>query len=173
MAVQGLEVSASSPWARESQVGVKLTVSPIVLNNASHTHGRGAFEKSARDNGVGLRDSLAAASDGQDAVVDALNNLADASLDASLISEVGNVLATLADDDAGFLGGDDGAESQLSLGVLLVRLRGGFAIRTEAVVKLEIVQRVDEVSAAGLEDMLRSRHGYGVLRCPVRGGNGG
>ena len=139
--------------------GQRLTVSTIVGDDAAHAHSRGAFEKSASNNGVSTRDGIAATSDGEDSIMDALNDLANTSLDASLVAEVGNILATLADDDTCFLGRDDGTQSQLSLGVLLVRLRGRFAIGAEAVLHFQVVQRVDDIAVVR-HDILR-RHGEG------------
>ena len=40
------------------------------------------------------------------------DDLADAGLDAGLFAEVGDVFASLADDDAGVFGADEGAEGE-------------------------------------------------------------
>lgn len=42
----------------------------------------------------------------------ARDDLADASLDAGLVTEVGNIFASLSDDDAGVLGADKSSESE-------------------------------------------------------------
>lgn len=136
-----------------------LTVSTVVGDDAAHAHSRGAFEKSTSNNGISTRDGIAATGDGEDSIMDALNDLANTSLDASLVTEVGNVLATLADDDTCFLRRDDGTQSELSLGVLLVRLRGRFAVGAKAVLQFQVVQGVDDVAIVG-HDILR-RHGKG------------
>jgi hypothetical protein len=44
--------------------------------------------------------------------VDARDDLADARLDASLVTELGDVFATLADDDAGIFCADKGTEGE-------------------------------------------------------------
>ena len=106
----------------------KLTMSAGGGDNTAHSHHWGTLKESLGDNGVGLRDSIASTGDGEDTVVDTLDNLADTSLDASLIAEVSNVLASLSDNDTSLLGGDNGAEGQLSLGVLLLSLWGWLSI---------------------------------------------
>lgn len=140
-----------------------LTVGAVVLDDAAHADGGSALEERVGDDGVGARHGIASAGDGEDTVVDALDDLADASLDARLVPQVGDVLAALADDDAGFLGGDDCAEGELGLGVLLVRSRGRLAIGAEAglaVVELELVQRVEDVAVGG-EGVLSGGHDGG------------
>lgn len=133
----------------------------IALDNAAHAHGGSTLEQGTRDHGIGAGNGIAATSDGQDTVVDALDNLGDAGLDASLVAKVGDVLAALANDDTGFLGGDNGAEGKLGLGVLFVRLRGGLAVGTEAVLHLEVVHGVQHVvGAVGGENVL-GRHDGG------------
>ena len=59
-----------------------------------------------------LGDILDVAADAQHTLVNALDDLADTRLDAGLLAQVGYVLAALADDDAGLLGGDEGAEGE-------------------------------------------------------------
>lgn len=140
-----------------------LTVSAIVRDDTSHAHSRSTFEKSTSDNSVGARDGVAATRDSQDTVVNALNNFADASFDASFVTEVCDVLATLSNNDTGFLGRNDGSKGKLGLGVFFVRLRGGFAIRAEAVFDSQIVQRIDDIVAVGRKNVLGSRHGDCVL----------
>lgn len=112
----------------ERTESVKLTVSASSGDKAAHSHHWSTLKESLSDNGVGLGDGLASTRDGKDAVVNTLDDLRDAGLDASLIAEVGNVLASLSDDDTSLLGGDNGAEGQLSLGVLLVGLWGWLSI---------------------------------------------
>lgn len=51
-------------------------------------------------------------SDGEDTLVDARDDLADASLDTGLVTEIGNIFASLSDDDAGVLGADKSSESE-------------------------------------------------------------
>jgi hypothetical protein len=135
-----------------------LTVSSVALHNAAHTHGGRSLKKGAGDNGIGPRHRVATASNGQDTIMYTLYYLADASLDAGLVSEVCNVLSALSNDDASFLGRDNGAQRQLGLGILLVRLRGGLAIRSQPIVHLKVIQAVDELVAVGRVVVLRGRH---------------
>lgn len=133
-------------------------MSAIALDDATHAHGRCAFKKGTRNDSIRTRDGVASTGDGQHTVMNTLNNLADAGLDASLVTEISNVLASLANDDASLLGGDDGAEGELSLGIFLVRLRGRFAIGTEAILELEVFHVVKNVAAVGGHKILRCRH---------------
>jgi hypothetical protein len=95
-------------------------VGAVVRYDAAHTHHWSALEEALGDDSVGLGDSFAATSDGQDAVVNTLDDLADTGLDTSLVSQFGDILASLANNDTGLLRGDDGTKGQLRLGVLLV-----------------------------------------------------
>lgn len=138
-------------------------MSSVALNNSSHAHRRGAFEQSSRNDGVSFGDGIAAAGDGKDAVVHALDDLADPGLDASLIAEIGNVLSTLSDDNSSFLGRYDGTESELGLGVFLVCLRGGLAVRSNSIINLQLVDGIGDVATVGGVKVLRGRHfGTGV-----------
>lgn len=135
------------------------TMSAVALNNASHAHGGGTLEKGPGDDGIGPRDSVASASDGQDTVVNALYDLAHTGLDTGLVSEISDILATFADNDTSFLGRDNGAKGELGLSVLLVRLRGGFTIGAEALVHSKLIHLVDDIAAVvGGEGILRGRH---------------
>ncbi|KAI6766591.1 hypothetical protein HG531_011813 [Fusarium graminearum] len=104
------------------------------------------------------RNSVATTSDGQDTVVNALHNLTNTSLDTSLISEIGDILATLANNDTGFLGGNNRTKGELGLSVLLLRLRGRFAVRTEAVIHSKLIHLVEDVTAVAGDGVLRGRH---------------
>jgi hypothetical protein len=137
-----------------------LTVCAIALHHATHAHGRSSLEQGTGDNGVRPRNGVTSTRDGQDAIVDALDDLGDASLDSSLVAEISNVLATLSDDDASFLGGHYSSEGELGLGVFLVRLRGRLAIRTETFVHLELVHRLENVGIVTRHHILR-RHFVG------------
>lgn len=81
--------------------------------------------------------------------MDTLDHLADACLDASLVSEISDILAALANDDTGFLGGDNGAEGELGLGVFFIRLGCRFAVWSQPLVHLKVVHGVDKVAAVG------------------------
>ena len=89
--------------------------------------------------------------------MNALHDLADTSLDTSLVAQVGHVLSTLSDDDAGFLGGHYGSEGKLGLGVFLIRLRSGLAVRAKTVIHLELVHLVEHIGIVANHDILR-RH---------------
>lgn len=110
---------------------VRLTMSASSGDKAAHSHHWSTLEESLGDNGIRLGDSLTSAGDGEDTVVNTLNDLGDTGLDASLIAKVGNVLASLSNDDTSLLGGDNGTEGQLSLSVLLVGLWGRLSIWTK------------------------------------------
>lgn len=61
-------------------------------------------------------DSLDGALHCENTFMDTWDDLADASLDPSLFSEVGHVLARLSDDDAGVLCADEGTEGDFVVG---------------------------------------------------------
>lgn len=136
------------------------SVGSVSGNNTTHSHHWSTLNESLGDNGIGLGDGIATTRDGQDAVVDTLDDLGDTGLDASLIAKVGNVLASLADDNTSLLGGDDGTESELLLGVLLISLWGEVSIWTHAVTLLADVEVGEAVSnvADWLLSLLLGRH---------------
>jgi len=139
-------------------------MSSIVLNDSTHADCGSAFEQSSCHNGVGPRDSIAATSNGQDAIVNALHDFADAGLDASLLAQIGDVLSALSDDDTGLLGWDERAQSQLRLGVLFVRLGCRLAIGAKArliVIDVHMTNGISEFSPiVGRMGVLRRRHDY-------------
>lgn len=85
--------------------------------DAAHANLRSTLEKSVCNEAISLSNAIQWTSNSEDAVVDAWDNLADSSSHTSLVTEISDVLASLADDDTGFLGRNDGAESELCLGV--------------------------------------------------------
>lgn len=134
----------------------------VAREDAAHAHGRCTLQQCASDNHVRLRDGVASTSDGQNAVVNALHDLAYSGLDSSLVAQLGDILATLADDHTGFFGGHNSAQSQLGLGILLVGPRRRFSIRSEsglAVIELDAVQTDRKVVSVGREVVLVGRHG--------------
>lgn len=145
-------------WQKSSH-----TMGTVALNYTSHAHSGGTFEQSASDNRVGSRNSVATAGDGQNTVMNTLHNFADAGLDASLVSKIGNVLAALANNDTGFLGRDNRTKGELGLGILLVRLRGGFAIRAKAVIHSKLIHLIEDVASVAGNRILRCRH-FAVVR---------
>lgn len=133
-------------------------MSAVALDDATHSDSGRTFEESASNDGVSSRDGITATSDGEDSIMNTLNNLADASFHASLVTQVSNVLATLSNNDTRFLGGNNGAQGQLSLSIFLVRLRGKLPVGPESFVHFQLIQRVDDIAAIGRKQILR-RHG--------------
>ena len=113
-------------------------MSSIVGHNATHAHLRGALEQTLGNQSIGSGSAVQRTSDGQDAVVNTRNNLAHTSLDAGFVTQVSNVLARLADDDAGFLGRNDGAKSQHRLSVLFLGL--GRRLNVDIVNHVDVVR---------------------------------
>ena len=128
------------------------------MDDTTHTNDGGAFEEGSGNNGVGARNGIAPAGDGENSVMNALHNLANASFYAGFITEVSDVLAAFSNDDTGFLGGNDGAQGQLSLGIFFVRLRGELAVGAESLVHLQLVHGVHDVDAIGRKEILGSGH---------------
>lgn len=142
------------------------TMGAVVLDNTAHTHGRSALKQSFGDDCVGSRDGFATPGNSEDAVVHALNNLAHTGLDASLVAQVCDILATLANNDTSFLGGDNGSEGQVGDGVFLVGLGRGLAVwaETSVVVNLEVADSLIELSFAIRRHVLGRGHGEVVGR---------
>lgn len=133
----------------------------VALNDATHTQGGSTFQQGAGNDHVCLGNGVASTGDGQDTVMNALDNLGDACLDSSLIAQLSNVLSTLADNDAGLLGGDNGADGQLCLSILFVCAGGRLAIGTETavtIVELDAVETGGQVVAGRREVILGGRH---------------
>lgn len=103
----------------ENKGHAQLTVSVWVVDNTTHAHLRSAFEQTIGDETVSLCNAFKRTQDRQDTVVDARNDLADASTNTSLVTKVCDVCASLADDDACFLRGDDGSQGDLSLSIFI------------------------------------------------------
>lgn len=115
------------------------TVGSIAANDTAHAHCRCAIKQTLGDKTVGLGDARETASDGEHAVMNALYHLADTGAYASLVAQVGYILACLANDDTSFLGRDNGAQCELRLGVLLLGARGGISCLAIDVQALELV----------------------------------
>lgn len=136
-------------------------MSTVGRDDATHANRRGAFEKGASDSSVRLGDSIAATGNGQDTVVDTLDNLANTGLDASFVTEVGNVLAALANDHTSFLGRHDGSQGKGGLGVFFVGSGSGLAIGTEAsltVIDVEVIEVLLDAATVGGNGVLAGRH---------------
>lgn len=107
----------------EENYGRKLTMGVGVGDGAAHAQLRSALEETIGNKTVGLGDAVEGTEDSKDTVVNTRDNLADTSADASLVTKLGNILSSFADDDACFLRGDDGSQGDLSLGVLFICAR--------------------------------------------------
>lgn len=132
----------------------------VGLKDPAHTHGWSSFQQGAGDDHVCLRNGVASTSDGQNSIVHTLHHLGDTSFDTSLIAQFSNILAAFADDDASLFGGDDGAQSQLGLGIFFVGAWCRLAIGTQTtlIVELNAIESAGKVVAIG-RDVLRGRHG--------------
>src|SRR6266536_150752 len=92
-----------------------------------------------------------------------LDNLADTSLNASLITKICHILASLANNHTSFLGGDNSSQSELRLCIFLIGLWQRFAIRsntTFVTADVEIVHALIELVTVGriFAVVLRRRH---------------
>ena len=94
-----------------------------VCDDTAHAHLRRALDQAVGDKAIGVGNGGERASDGKNAVVNARDYLANAGADSGHVANVGDVLASLANDYASFLGGDDSAQSNLGLVVLLFGAR--------------------------------------------------
>jgi hypothetical protein len=106
-------------------------VSVGVCDDTAHAHLRRALDKAVGNKAIGVGNGGERASDGENAVVNARDDLANAGADSGFVAKVGDVLTSLADDHTGFLGGDDSAQSDLGLVVLLLSTRVLGAIGVE------------------------------------------
>ena len=102
----------------------RLTVSPVVGDDAAHAHLGSAFEQAPGDDSVGSSGAVERTGDGQDAVVYTRNDFAHTGFHTGLVAEIGDVLAGLADDDASLLGRNNGAKGEHGLGIFLLSLGG-------------------------------------------------
>lgn len=142
-------------------MGFSRTVSVLGRDDATHANSWGAFEKGPSDNSVRLGDGVAATGNGQDAVMNTLDNLANSGLDASLITEIGDVLAALANDHTSLLGGHDSSQSKSGLGVFFVGSGSRLAIGAEAllvVVDVEVIESLFDAAAVGGNGVLVGGH---------------
>jgi hypothetical protein len=125
-------------------------VRAVVLNHTTHAHLRCAFEEAFSHQRISLGDARERAGHGQDAVVNALDNFADSGFDTSLLAQVGDVLAGLANDDPGFLGRDNGTEGQLRLGIFFLGLGS-------LVLSITNIKLVHGIGETGLVDVVSGR----------------
>ena len=127
-----------------------------VGNNTTHAHLRCALDQTVRNKAIGISDGSERSSDSEDTVVNAGDNLADASANTSLVAKVGDVLAGLANDHTGLLGSDDGTESELGLVVLLL---GARVLSTVSVERAKLVGDVVDTAVNGRRLDVLGRHG--------------
>ena len=106
-------------------------MSAVGAHETAHAHLRSALEQALGDEAICPRDGLQRAGDGEHTIVHTLDDLADAGTHARLVAQVGHVLACLANDDAGLLGRDNGAQCQLRLLVFFLGARCDVAVVTE------------------------------------------
>lgn len=119
------------------------TVSVGVGGNTTHTQLRDTLEEAVGDLSISSSDGVQTAEDGQDTVMDTGNDLADTSTNASLVAQVCDVLASLANDDACFLRGDDGSQGELGNGIVVVGAGRG-------VVGIEAAKRLGDIVEGGI-----------------------
>lgn len=98
----------------------KLTMSAVRVDQTTHAHLRRTLKQPLGHDPICLGYATEAAGDREDAVVDAGNDFADPSTHTSLVAQVGNILASFANDNPSFLGGDNGTEGELLLRVLFL-----------------------------------------------------
>lgn len=82
-------------------------MSAIVCDGASHAHSWSALKQTLGDDRVCFGDAGQGSGDSQDPIVDALDDLAHASFDASLFSKICDILPCFSDDDSSFSARDD------------------------------------------------------------------
>lgn len=132
-------------------------MSAVALDDTTHSDGGRTFEESSSNDGISPRDGITATSDGENSIMDTLNDLADAGFHTGLVTKVSNVLAALSNNDTRFLGGNNGTQGHLSLSIFLVRLRGELPVGAESFVHFQLIQRVHDIAASGRKQILR-RH---------------
>lgn len=135
---------------------LELTVSVGVGDDTTHAHLGCALDEAVRDKAVSISNGCERSSNGEDTVVDARDNLADASANTGLVAKVGDVLAGLANDHTSLLGSDDRAESELSLVVLLLSARVLGAVGVE---RAKLVGDVVYTAVNGRRLNVLGRHG--------------
>jgi hypothetical protein len=131
-------------------------VSVGVGDDTTHAHLGSALDQAVRDEAVSISNGCERSSNGEDTIVDAGDNLADASANTSLVAKVGDVLSGLANDHTSFLGSDDGTESELSLVVLFLGARVLGAVGVE---RAKLVGDVVNTAVNGRRLDVLGRHG--------------
>lgn len=127
-----------------------------VTNDTSHAHLRCALDQAISDQAIRVGNPVQSTGDGKHTIMHAWHDLADTSADSSLVAQVCDVLAGLADNDTSFLGGDNGTERELSLTIFLFGARSLFGV--------EGAHLVGQVVNAGVDD------GRGIFSRHVEGG---
>lgn len=149
-------MESSVQLQRYKHCDLELTVSVGVGDDTTHAHLGCALDQAVRNKAVSVSNGCERSSDSEDTVVDAGNNLADTSANTSLVAKVGDVLAGLANDHTGFLGSDDGTESELSLVVLFL---GARVLGTIGVERAKLVGDVVNTAVDGRRLDVLGRHG--------------
>ncbi len=129
-------------------------MSTVGIDDTPHSHLGCTVEQSSRDDTVGLGYTAELTRHGENAIVHPRHNLAHTSTDASLITEIGDILAGLADDDASLLGRDDRAQGQLSLSIFLFGTRGSVAVGPAGMI-VRIRSAIGVRDVASFLDVLR------------------
>jgi hypothetical protein len=143
-----------------------LTVGAIGVDETPHAHLGGTFEQTLGDDSVCLGDATEAASDGKNAIVNAGDDLANARADSRLVAQICDVLASFANDHAGFLGGHNGSEGEL-LGRVLV-FGADLVLAVTAIVGAQAVELSRQIASGVLGRVLLRGLGLGG-HCEVCG----
>lgn len=137
----------------------QLTVSAVAANNTAHTHVRCTFKQTLGDVVISLAKTRQTSLDCENTVVNARNDLADTSSYTSLVAEISDVLAGLANDDTSFLGRDNGTKGQFLIGILLFGTLGDIL----AIVGGKVAEALGKVvSWRNAGSTVLSRHGVYV-----------
>lgn len=101
-----------------------------------------AIQQSCGNHSIGPCNPVQRSSHSEDPVMDARYDLAHTSFNASLISEICNVLSSLSDDDASFLGRDNSTECQRRLGIFLICAGSLMFVAIMIVIHIEVLERI-------------------------------
>lgn len=162
MAVTQYLLLATEHQGCDNMLSVELTMCSRSRDYAAHANCWRSLKQRSRDKLIGLGDRLATTSDGEDAVMNTLYNLADTGLDACCISEIRHVFAPFANNHASFLRRDEGSEGKLRDSILLVGSWRRLSVGTEAcltVVHLEMIHGRLEIVAVRRKGVPGRRHG--------------
>lgn len=91
----------------------------VGIDETAHAHLGCTVEERLGDLAIGASDIVERPSNGENTVMNTLNDLADSSADLGLLAEICNIPALLSNYDTGLLGRDDGTHGQGLCGILL------------------------------------------------------